>query len=305
MGQRRRKGRAINGILLFDKPVGMTSNAALQKVKWLYQAAKAGHTGSLDPLAEGLLPICFGEGTKVSAFLLDADKVYLASVKLGSKTTTGDAEGEVIEQCTVPILSQDEIQQTLASFVGEQLQLPPMFSALKHDGKRLYDLARAGIEVERKPRKISIFSLQIIDYKDNILKFSVHCSKGTYVRTLAEDIASALNCLGHIVALRRTRVGPFDNHCLQSLPLLEELADKADLATMDALLLPIDSALLEWPSVRLDAHSSHYLRQGNPVLVPKAPTQGLLRVYDHQNNFLGVADIDDDGRVAPKRLMIA
>ena len=305
MGQRRRKGRAISGILLLDKPRGMTSNAALQRVKWLYQAAKAGHTGSLDPLAEGLLPLCFGEATKVSAFLLDADKRYLATVKLGIKTTTGDAEGNMVQTAPVPTLTSERIQQEMTQLTGEQLQLPPMYSALKHQGKRLYDLARDGIEVERTPRKITIFDLQLLSYQDDLLTFSVHCSKGTYVRTLAEDLSEALGSVGHITALRRTQVGPFTDSAMVKLTYLEACAERSDLLQLDSFLLPVDSALMAWPKINLDAHSSHYVRQGHPVLVAKAPVQGMLRLYDENQRFLGVGEIDEDGRVAPRRLMMA
>ncbi|OOY37193.1 tRNA pseudouridine(55) synthase TruB [Solemya velum gill symbiont] len=304
MAKRRRKGRPVSGILLLDKPVGITSNAALQKVKWIYKAAKAGHTGSLDPLAEGLLPICLGEATKISAYLLDADKRYTTTVKLGEKTTTADAEGEVIESRPVENISAQRVTEVLQNFLGEQEQIPPMYSAVKHEGKRLYDLAREGKEVERKSRKITIYSLELTSINADELVLGVHCSKGTYIRTLAEDIGEMLGCGGHVSALRRTSVGPFDESNCMTLASLEEQAD-APFAELDALLLPIDNGLNHWPEVRLDANSSHYLKQGQPVLVPKAPTEGWVRVYDASDNFIGVGEVDDDGLIAPRRLMIA
>lgn len=304
MAKRRRKGRPVSGILLLDKPVGITSNAALQKVKWIYKAAKAGHTGSLDPLAEGLLPICLGEATKISAYLLDADKRYTTTVKLGEKTTTADAEGEVIESRPVENISAQRVTEVLQNFLGEQEQIPPMYSAVKHEGKRLYDLAREGKEVERKSRKITIYSLELTSINADELVLDVHCSKGTYIRTLAEDIGEMLGCGGHVSALRRTSVGPFDESNCMTLASLEEQAD-APFAELDALLLPIDNGLNHWPEVRLDTNSSHYLKQGQPVLVPKAPTEGWVRVYDASDNFIGVGEVDDDGLIAPRRLMIA
>ncbi|OOZ45706.1 tRNA pseudouridine(55) synthase TruB [Solemya velum gill symbiont] len=304
MAKRRRKGRPVSGILLLDKPVGITSNAALQKVKWIYKAAKAGHTGSLDPLAEGLLPICLGEATKISAYLLDADKRYTTTVKLGEKTTTADAEGEVIESRPVENISAQRVTEVLQNYLGEQEQIPPMYSAVKHEGKRLYDLAREGKEVERKSRKITIYSLELTSINADELVLDVHCSKGTYIRTLAEDIGEMLGCGGHVSALRRTSVGPFDESNCMTLASLEEQAD-APFAELDALLLPIDNGLNHWPEVRLDANSSHYLKQGQPVLVPKAPTEGWVRVYDASDNFIGVGEVDDDGLIAPRRLMIA
>ncbi len=303
MANRRRKGRPVSGILLLDKPVGITSNAALQKVKWIYKAAKAGHTGSLDPLAEGLLPICLGEATKISAYLLDADKRYITTVKLGEKTTTADAEGEVIESRPVENISEQRVREVMDEFLGEQDQVPPMYSAVKHEGKRLYDLARAGQEVERKSRKITIYSLELVSINADELVLEVHCSKGTYIRTLAEDIGETLRCGGHVSALRRTSVGPFDDSNSMTLDSLVEKAD-APFAELDALLLPIDNGLNHWPEVRLDANSSHYLKQGQPVLVPKAPTEGLVRVYDASDNFIGVGEVDDDGLIAPRRLMV-
>ena len=301
---RRRKGRRISGILLLDKPAGMSSNAALQKVKWLFKAAKAGHTGSLDPLATGLLPVCLGEATKASAFLLDADKRYVTTVRLGEKTATADAEGEVIETAPVPDISLEHLSEVLERFLGEIEQLPPMYSAVKHQGERLYKLAREGVEVERKLRTITIHDLACLDFDGSNLKLDIHCSKGTYVRTLAEDISEALGTVGHVAELRRTAVGPFDDIDMVTLEQLEALAPEG-FDALDRLLLPIDSGLMHWPDVRLNADAAHYLQQGQPVFSPGAPSSGMVRVYDNEERFLGAGEINDDGLVAPKRLMLA
>jgi tRNA pseudouridine55 synthase len=301
---RRRKGRKISGILLLDKPAGMSSNAALQKVKWLYKAAKAGHTGSLDPLATGLLPVCLGEATKASAFLLDADKRYVTTVRLGEKTSTADAEGEVIETAPVPDITLEHLSEVLERFLGDIEQLPPMYSAVKHQGERLYKLAREGVEVERKPRTITIHDLVCLDFDGVNLKLDIHCSKGTYVRTLAEDISEALGTVGHVAELRRTAVGPFNDVDMVSIEQLEALSPEG-FEALDRLLLPIDSGLTHWPEVRLNADAAHYLQQGQPVFCPGAPSSGMVRVYDNEERFLGAGEINDDGLVAPKRLMLA
>lgn len=302
MGRRRRaKGRPVSGILLLDKPVGESSNHALQRVKRLFDARKAGHTGSLDPLAGGMLPICLGDATKVSAFLLDADKRYRFKTTLGVKTATADTEGEVLLERPVEDYSRERIEAVLELFRGEIQQLPPMYSALKHQGKRLYELAREGIEVEREPRAISIHALRLVEVDLPHLVLDVHCSKGTYVRTLAEDIGEALGCGAHISALRRTGVGPYSDYPMYTIDAVEEMAN-AGQDRLDALLLPIDTALADWPAVRLGADAGFYLQQGQPVLVPKAPVEGLVRLFQG-GDFIGVGEILDDGRVAPKRLM--
>jgi tRNA pseudouridine55 synthase len=306
MGRRHPTGRNVTGILLLDKPVGITSNDALQRVKRIYRAAKAGHTGSLDPLATGLLPICLGAATKFSAYLLDADKRYRVRVQLGVTTTTADAEGEVLERRAVVGLDRARIEGVLAQFRGEIDQLPPMYSAVKHGGERLYKLARQGLEVERQPRRIQIFSLEIVAVDLPEIELDVHCTKGTYVRTLAEDIGRELGCGGHVSALRRTGVGPYDETRVTFLTLdqLRELAELDGAASrLDALLLPLDSALGHWPAVRLSADAAFYLQQGQAVLVPQAPTEGLVRLFDGSQRFLGVGEILDDGKVQPKRLI--
>ncbi len=301
--RRRHQGRDISGILLLDKPEGITSNAALQEVKRLFRARKAGHTGSLDPLATGLLPICLGGATRISAFLLDADKEYLVRVKLGEVTTTADAEGEVIESHPADHLTREALEAVLPRFQGEIEQLPPMYSAVKHNGERLYKLAREGIEVERQPRVITIHELELLSFDNPEFEIRVHCSKGTYVRTLAEDIGKALGVGAHVVGLRRTRVGPYGEEGMVTLETLEKKREGEGLAGLDALLLPIDTGLAQWPEVRLGPDLTFYLRQGQPVLVPKAPIEGWVRIYDVDGQFIGVGEIDDDGRVAPRRLL--
>ncbi|QYZ66945.1 MAG: tRNA pseudouridine synthase B [Gammaproteobacteria bacterium (ex Lamellibrachia satsuma)] len=303
MGRRRNRGRNISGVLLFDKPEGITSNKALQEIKFLFKAAKAGHTGSLDPLATGLLPICFGEATKMSAFLLDADKHYRVKVKLGETTTTGDAEGEILETASTDGVTEAALLEVLQEFFGEQQQLPPMYSAIKHKGERLYKLARQGIEVEREPRTIHIHALNLLSFGLPEFEMDVHCSKGTYVRTLAEDIGAKLGCGAYVSGLRRTGVGPFDDQSMVTLEQVKEDFEARRFAEMDALLLPLESALSDWPEINLTPDAAFYLKQGQPVLVPKAPTSGWVRLYANEVDFLGVGQILDDGRVAPKRLL--
>jgi tRNA pseudouridine55 synthase len=302
MGRRHEKGRAVHGILLLDKPSGITSNDALQQVKRLYFAKKAGHTGSLDPLASGILPICLGEATKLSAFLLDADKRYEVRVQLGVRTETADAEGAVLETRPVDSYTPERIEAVFDSFRGHIEQVPPMYSALKHQGQRLYKLARQGIEVEREARPVEIHALTLTGRGDDWLDIDVHCSKGTYVRTLAEDIGAMLGCGAHVSRLRRTGVGPYDQQHLVSLDTLKELKEQ-DKSAMDALLLPMESALTQWPEVNLSTDAAFYLQQGQAVLVPHAPTNGWVRLYQAGHRFIGMGEILDDGKVAPRRLM--
>ncbi|MCW8847639.1 MAG: tRNA pseudouridine(55) synthase TruB [Sedimenticola sp.] len=302
MGRRRQRGRNVQGILLFDKPLGESSNKALQKVKQLYYANKAGHTGSLDPLATGLLPICFGGATKVSAFLLDADKRYWVRIKLGETTATGDSEGELLQQRSTDSVTQDRLLSAVDQFLGPIKQIPPMYSALKHQGERLYKLAREGVEVEREPRQVTIHEIKLVKCELPEFELEVHCSKGTYIRTLAEDIGETLGCGAHVIGLRRTQVGPFSGEKMIGLETLQQVAESGNDA-LDALLLPVDSAIKDWPEVRLNSDSAFYLGQGQPVIVPKAPTEGRVRIYDHNDKFLGVGEILEDGRVAPKRMI--
>ncbi len=303
MSRRREHGRPIDGILPLDKPAGVTSNGALQQVKRLYQARKAGHTGSLDELATGLLPLCFGEATKVSSYLLEADKFYRAICRLGTKTSTADALGEVLLERPVPALSREHILATLADFTGAIAQIPPMHSALKHQGKRLYELARAGVEVERQPRTVTIYALDLIDFGADWIEIEVRCSKGTYIRTLAEDIGEQLGCGAHISALRRLGAGPFTAGQMVTVEQLSQTLETGGLEAIDQFLLPLDSALASSPAVKLAAPLAHYLSQGQAILVPNAPTSGWLRLYDDLGQFLGIGEILDDGRVAPKRLL--
>ncbi len=272
----------------------------LQKVKRLFGAAKAGHTGSLDPLATGMLPICFGEATKISAFLLDADKRYHLSCQLGVSTTTGDAEGEIISSRDAGHIQLADIEPVLVEFTGEVEQVPPMYSALKHNGERLYKLARQGIEVARKPRQISIYEIKPVSLQAGILELEVACSKGTYVRTLVEDIAARLDNYAHIIALRRLSVGPYSAEMV-TLAQLEILAEQGREA-LDSCLLPIDSGVADWPDVHLGADAAFYISQGQAVLVPHAPTSGWVRIYNH-NKFLGVGEVQEDGLVAPRRMI--
>lgn len=305
MGRRKNKGRNVSGVLLLDKPKGCSSNHALQRVKRLFGAAKAGHTGSLDPLATGMLPVCFGEATKISAFLLDADKRYQLKCQLGVSTTTGDAEGDVLDTQDVSGITEAAIKAVLPEFIGEIEQVPPMYSALKHNGERLYKLARQGIEVERKSRRVTIYDIEFLSFEQDdqqraILELEVSCSKGTYVRTLVEDIAKKLNCGAHITALRRLSVGPYAGDML-SIDQLTALAEQGE-AVLDECLQPVDSGVADWPDVHLGADAAFYVRQGQPVMVPHAPTEGWVRIYDH-SKFLGLGEIQDDGMVAPRRMI--
>ena len=296
------KGRNVTGTLLLDKPLGLTSNDALQKVKSLYRARKAGHTGSLDKAASGLLPLCFGEATKFSGFLLNADKHYHTQFRLGVQTSTGDAEGEVVFRGDTDKLSRKLVEATLTRFVGELMQVPPMHSALKHKGQRLYKLAHQGLEVEREPRQITVYGMDLLDYSKDLLELDIRCSKGTYIRTLAEDIGRELGCGGHVEALRRIGVGPYTDENMVTLPELEAIAETG-LPALDERLLGIDSVVQDMPDVHLIDSVAYYLCQGQPVTVPRAPTQGMLRVYAEDGRFLGVGEVLADGRVAPKRLV--
>jgi len=304
---RRRKGRPVDGILVLDKPLGESSNHALQKAKRLYFAAKAGHTGSLDPLATGVLPLCFGEATKFSQYLLDADKTYESTFVLGTRRDTGDAEGQILAQMDASAISQSDVATALKAFEGTIEQVPSMFSAIKQNGQPLYKLARKGVEVERKARQVTIRSLQLLAFragKAPEVDIRLECSKGTYVRSLAEDLGSALECGGYVSALRRTAAGPFSLENSVTLETLEALKANEKLADMDALLAPADAALGALPLVRLTESGGFYLRQGQPVMVPNAPCDGIVRVALETGEFLGVGEVLDDGRIAPRRLIV-
>jgi len=285
---------------LLDKPSGMTSNSALQCARRLFSAAKAGHTGTLDPLATGLLPLCFGEATKFSADLLEADKTYEADLLFGVTTDTGDAEGEVVERRPVAF-SPQALDQALAHFTGPISQIPPMYSALKRDGKPLYELARQGIEVERQPRDVTIHELQLLEFSGDRCRLRVCCSKGTYIRTLAEDIGNRLGCGAHLTALRRTAVGALRIADAVTLDQLNTLAEEARGASLQAP----DSLLQTLPAVRLDDESAQRFSHGNPVVTMKlGVVPGKCRVYD-PTRLLGLGEIDADGCVKPRRLVCA
>lgn len=309
MGKRRTKGRDVSGIILLDKPIGITSNTALQKVKRLFNANKAGHTGSLDPMASGLLPICLGEATKISGYLLDADKAYIGTCKLGIRTTTADAEGETIEQRPVPDLSEAMVNQVLAKFTGQIEQIPPMHSAIKQNGQPLYKLAHQGKEVERKARTVQIYSLELLNMTADELEIDLSCSKGTYVRTLAEEIGESLGCGAHLSALRRTRAGHFELAQASSLEELERLAEnraenepETGFETLDSLLIPMQEALSDWPEVQLSENMAYYLMRGQAVQVNQAPTEGWVCLTS-AGQFLGIGEVLGDGRIAPRRLI--
>lgn len=297
--------RDIDGILLLDKPLGLSSNQALGRVKYLLAARKAGHTGSLDPLATGLLPLCFGQATKVSGWLLDADKRYVALARLGVQTTTGDLEGEVLQERPVPAYSDAEIETACAGFRGVIQQVPPMHSALKHQGQRLYALARQGIEVERPPRTVTIHALQAERSAPDHLRLEVQCSKGTYIRTLVEDLGRALGCGATVAELRRTGHGAFDAAQMVDLPTLEAAAAEGGPQALEAWLLPPDRALAHWPQIRLDAASRRFLRQGQPVFVAGVRNPGRVRLYGPDGDFIGIGAVQEDGRVAPQRLLVS
>lgn len=297
MAGRRRKGRDVHGIVLLDKRTGISSNAALQEVKRLYHANKAGHTGSLDPLASGLLPVCLGEATKVSAYLLDTDKRYRAVIRLGITTSSGDSEGEVIARAPVPAFSTADIEQCLQKFTGLIEQVPPMYSALKHQGKRLYELARAGTTVARSARQVRIFDLRLIAFADDLLTIEVLCSKGTYIRTLAEDIGAYLRCGGSIVALRRLQAGPFQ---IADAMTIEQWRQAGEGERLQGLL-PADQALTAWPALHLNAAQAAFIGHGRTVPVLGQELSGKVRVYDADNKFLALGEVTQD-QLVPVRV---
>ena len=302
MPARQRGGRPVHGILLLDKPKGLGSNEVLQTVKRLLKARKAGHTGSLDRLASGLLPLCFGEATKLSSFLLNADKRYVARFRLGATTTTGDAEGDVVQERPLGSPTVERLRATLDEFVGEITQVPPMFSALKHKGQRLYKLAHQGVVVEREPRCVTIRELELLSWSSPSLEVEVLCTKGTYIRTLAEDIGERLGCGAFVEELRRIASGPFHIEDAVTLDLLGART-QGDPTAYDAHLLPMEDALCDFPQVNLPEAVAYYLRNGQAVLVPHAPTQGWVRIFGADDTFVGVGEVLDDGRIAPRRLV--
>lgn len=296
----RTDARDLSGVLLLDKPGGMSSNFALQRAKRLFRARKAGHTGTLDPLATGLLPVCLGEATKFGAYLLDSDKGYLTEVRLGARTDTGDADGEIVERRPVGEMKEADILEVLRRFSGPQTQIPPMYSALKRDGRPLYELARAGIVVDRPPRNIVIHSIAMQHWSREALTLEVLCSKGTYIRVLAEDIGNALGCGAHVGSLRRTRVGPFSIAEAISMEVLEEQSDPE----RDGLLLPTDSLLQGFPGLDLDTSLSRRFCCGMAVdWLGGSSTAGIYRVYGGDAELLGLGELSPAGRLEPKRLL--
>lgn len=295
---RRKRGRPVHGIVLLDKPRGLSSNQALQKVRRIFDAQKAGHTGSLDPFATGMLPVCLGEATKTAAFMLDADKRYRATLRLGEATATGDPEGEVVHHLPVPSLEGTAIEAVLERFRGGIRQVPPMYSALKHAGKPLYEYARAGITLERPARLVTIHELRLLRWDRPELDFEVHCSKGTYVRTLAEDLATALGTCGHLVALRRLTVAGFEGRAMVTLDGLKATAEEGQLSRY---LLAVDAGLAAWPVVVLAPGAARAFGNGNPVSL--AATDGLVRVYDEAGLVLGLGQ-SGDGQLSPRRVFM-
>ncbi|THK43153.1 tRNA pseudouridine(55) synthase TruB [Methylophaga sp. SB9B] len=304
MAKRSKKGRDITGIVIVDKPTGLSSNHVLQRVKRLFNANKAGHTGSLDPLATGVLPVCLGEATKLSTYLLDADKQYQVRCQLGVLTDSGDSDGAVIAEQNIPDYSVEQLQSILQDFVGEQQQIPPMFSALKHQGQPLYKLARQGIEIERKSRLITIYSIELLASDAESFTLQVACSKGTYIRTLVQDIAAALGSCGHVTMLRRTDAAGYDLTQALSLETLQELAEQQGFTGLDTQLLPAHEALPEWPEVRLDAEMSADMRFGRTVLTETQGQSAKVRLFDYQDQFIGLGEIALDGTVSAKRLFV-
>ncbi|HCH49911.1 TPA: tRNA pseudouridine(55) synthase TruB [Escherichia coli] len=307
---RRRKGREINGVLLLDKPQDISSNDALQKVRRMFNASKAGHTGALDPLATGMLPICLGEATKFSQFLLDSDKRYRVIARLGQRTDTSDAHGEIIQERPIEF-TQQALDIALDSFRGETLQVPSMYSALKHQGKPLYEYARQGIEIEREARPITVYELQFIRWENDELELEIHCSKGTYIRTIIDDLGEKLQCGAHVIFLRRLEVADYPKERMVTLEQLRELIEEAQsmedepFSRLDALLLPMDTAVAHFPVVNLSTVIAGYLKLGQPVRVNHDIAEGeLLRVTEgDEEKFIGLAIIRD-GLVAPKRVVV-
>ena len=310
---KRRKGRPINGVILLDKPYELSSNSALQKVKRIFSAQKAGHTGALDPLATGMLPICLGEATKFSQFLLDTDKTYQVTAKLGIRTTTSDADGEVVSEKPVNV-SSEQLAIALESFRGTTKQVPSMYSALKHKGQPLYKYAREGIEVPRESRDITVFNLDLLRFEGDEVDLDIHVSKGTYIRTIIDDLGELLDCGAHVANLRRSAVGnypPDKMVTLEQLQSLVEQAEEQELSAselLDPLLLPMTTACDGIPEVFIDDMSANFLRHGNPVQASNTPSDGLVQVFVGDNiidgEFIGVGHIDDDGLVAPKRIVV-
>ena len=300
----KKKCRVVDGVLLMDKPIMMTSNAALQSVKRMYNAGKAGHTGSLDPLASGMLPMCFGGATKFSQFLLNSDKSYFVVAKLGVKTATGDSEGDIIRESEVKDISAEKLVEILDQFKGTIEQVPSMYSAIKHNGQPLYKLARKGIDVKRDSRKVSIYELNLLkfDTDNNLVEFKIHCSKGTYVRTLIDDIGDKLGCCAHVVALRRLSVGSYTESQMVSYKDIEKSVEDYDV--LDSFLLPIESMLHNKDEVVLSESAIYYLERGQSIIAPyEIESFGIVKLVRKNGAFLGVGETLENGKIAPRRLL--
>lgn len=303
MGRPKKKGRDVHGIFLLDKPQGISSNDIMQRVKRLFNANKAGHTGALDPLATGMLPICFGEASKFSQFLLDSDKRYRVTAKLGERTDTSDADGQVVQTREVSVTEAD-ILANLVAFRGDILQVPTMFSALKHQGKPLYEYARAGITVEREARPITIFEIVFIDYQAPYLTLEVHCSKGTYIRTLIDDLGEALGCGAHVTVLRRLKVADYPETKMLTIEALQDFTENRPLAELDSLLLPMDSAVGRLAELHLTTEQSRAVCFGQRVRFENVEClNGLVRLFSDRGLFLGVAEIGADNIIRPSRMV--
>lgn len=295
--------RNVHGILLLNKPMLLSSNDALQKVKRLLQVKKAGHTGSLDPLATGMLPLCFGEATKFSQFLLDAHKSYEVIARLGVRTTTSDSEGEVVAEKTVPSFTRLQLEESLSSFKGDVEQVPSMYSALKHQGQPLYKLARQGIEVERPSRKISIFTCEITDINGNDISLFIKCSKGTYIRTIVDDWGELLGCGAHVAALHRTEVGPYASDQMIDFSEIEQQAGQARDLFLKKALLPVSSSVHDCSRFDLIPLLAHKIKQGQKIFLPEATVPGLVKLFGSAGEFLGVGEVQSDGWITPRRLV--
>ncbi|WP_431686746.1 tRNA pseudouridine(55) synthase TruB [Hahella sp. NBU794] len=294
----------LDGVLVVDKPQDWTSNAVLQKVKYALNAQKAGHTGALDPLATGVLPLCFGEATKFSQLLLDSDKEYVTCAYLGRTTTTSDAEGDIITESPVPDLSISELENILKQFRGNLKQIPSMYSALKHKGTPLYKLARQGIEVEREARDIVIHELELLEYTQPYLRLRVLCSKGTYIRNLVEDIGEVIGCGAHVAELRRTRCGPFAlEDCASFVPFEDESGRQLAAERYQQRLLPVDSSVRQFPEILLDEANTGSIIQGQTVKISPLSSEGRVRLYSNGRRFIGLGEVMSDGTVKPVRLL--
>ncbi len=306
---RRGKGRSINGIVLLDKPTDISSNHALQRVKRIFFANKAGHTGALDPLATGMLPVCLGEATKFSQFLLDSDKRYTVTATLGIRTTTSDSQGEVVEERDVTV-TQAQLEKALDSFRGDIMQVPSMFSALKHKGQPLYKYAREGITIDREARPITVYEINLLRFEDNEVDLDIHVSKGTYIRTIIDDLGELLGCGAHVSMLRRTQVADYPYERMVTIEQLENLVEQAKEADispyqlLDPLLLDMDTAVKNYPEVNISEEMGSYVLHGQPVQVFGAPDNTIVRITVGDNHtFIGVGQMNDDGLIAPKRLV--